>query len=69
MAEYYKGVQIAFTEPIREEHAQAILNAVKLISGIAEAKLMHSFDSDFYNREAIRYELRKKLFDALKDEK
>lgn len=66
MSETLKGLHVAFENPIREDDAQAIINAILQLRGVADVTTAIDDSADWMNRSMIRLEMRKELFEVLK---
>jgi len=65
MTDRLKGCVVAFEEDIRDDDAEAILNAIRMIKGVSVVTGEVSGPDDWMNRERIRLEIRTKLLAAL----
>lgn len=63
-----KGVTVAFQQDIREDDAQAIINAIKMIKGVLEVSPVDNDNSanDWIIETRIRNEYEQKIYNALK---
>ena len=57
-----KGVTVAFGEDIREDDAEWIINAIKMIKGVYGVEPIEQDSKDFINRMQIRKDLKDKLY-------
>lgn len=65
MTDRLKGVIVTFERDIREDDAEAVLNAIRMIKGVLSVKPLVA-DVDFHiAEERVRQELTKKLWDVL----
>lgn len=65
MTERLKGVTVAFDHDIREDDAQQIINAIRMIKGVLEVVPSVVNSDDDINRSKIEYELSRKLWEVL----
>jgi len=66
MTDKLKGVTVGFSYDIREDEAEEIINAIKLIKGVqVVAPVIRGVD-DILNRDRIRLEYREKIYSVLK---
>ena len=66
MTDRIKGLVVAFTEPIREEQAEAIQNAIYQLRGVATVHALVDNPDDHVNRQIIRREMETKILNALR---
>ena len=66
MTDRIKGLVITFVDPIREEQAEAIQNAIYQLRGVATVHALADNPDDHVNRHMIRMELEKRILDALR---
>jgi len=62
-----KGVTVAFESDIHEDDAEWIINAIRMIKGVAGVAEIESSDDDYINREQIRREIRRKIYALAKE--
>lgn len=67
MTTSFKGAWVAFEKEIREDDAEALISAIKHLRNVIAVEPSVDGSDDWINRERIRYELRKKIWDALDD--
>lgn len=67
MTDRLKGVVVTFEADIREDDAQAIINAIQLIKGVYSVSKSVRGHDDIMNRERVRMEYREKLWKVLHD--
>lgn len=67
MTERIKGVTVAFEKDHSEDAAEWIINAIRMIKGVADVKPIESTPDDFINREQIRWEVKDKLYSLAKE--
>ncbi len=70
MTDRFKGCVVTFGHDIREDDAEAVLDAIAMIKGVADVNPSLSSADDLMNRNRIRreyrerfYKLEKELFD------
>lgn len=68
MTDRYKGCVVTFDRDIREDDVEPLVTAIRLLRGVASVDLKVSNPEDHMNRELIRQEFEKKLWDALHDD-
>jgi len=66
MTDRLKGAYIAFTQDIREDDAESIIQAIKMIKGVSAVETSVSNGEDWMNREHIRSELKERFWDFYK---
>jgi hypothetical protein len=67
MTDRIKGFTVTLDKDYREDDVEVILNAVKMIRGVAHVEPSLSTAGDHMNRERIRLELREKFYDFMKE--
>lgn len=66
MTDRLKGFAVTLDKSLREDDAEATLQAISRIKGvISVAPILDDFN-DSMNREVVKYELRAKIFEVLK---
>jgi len=65
MTDRIKGFTVVLSEPIRDDDFEAISKAVEMIKGVAKVVPSISSGEDWMNREMVKIELTKKLYDVL----
>jgi len=66
MADRYRGLVVTFDKDYRDDDAQYIIDAIKMIKGVIDVKpVVGNWEQDMIE-DKVRLELRKKLFDVLK---
>jgi hypothetical protein len=65
MTDRLKGVIVTFKEDIREDDAEAVLTAIKMVKGVLSVKPLVSDWEQHIAEERVRQELHKKLFDVI----
>ena len=70
MTDRLKGLTVAFDRDIREDDAEAIVNAIKMIKGVLDVQPSYATSDDWIVEERVRRELYGKLLGVLypKDE-
>ena len=66
MTDRLKGVTVTFDSDIREDDAQEIINAIKMVKGVLTVTKSVVGHDDIMNRSAIRLDIQRKILDALK---
>jgi len=61
-----KGVTVAFGHDIREDDAEWVINAIKMIKGVMDVKPIESQSQDWIIESRIRMDIRSKILDILK---
>lgn len=65
MTDRYYALTVILEKDIRDDDAQPILNAIKMIRGVQDIKKHISDPMTWMAEERARADLRKKLFDIL----
>ena len=65
MTERLKGVYVAFEKDIREDDAEYITNAIRMIKGVTSVNGIIANVEDEMNRERIRLEFKRRMYEAL----
>lgn len=65
MTDRLKGVTVGFSSDIREDDAERIIEAIEMIKGVQIVEPIKLESGDSLNRERIKHEYRKMIFDAL----
>lgn len=65
MTDRVKGLVITLDKDYRTDDVEAIVNAIKMVKGVADVDTSITDMDDHMNRTIIRQELTKKLFDTL----
>ena len=65
MTDRVKGFTVTLEHDIRVDDVEMILNAVRMIHGVAHVEPSITTSEDHMNRMMIRTEMRKKIFKAL----
>lgn len=66
MTDRLKGAVVVFADDIREDDAKPILEAIRMIKGVASATGRVANMDDHMNRERVRHELEMKLVKVLR---
>jgi hypothetical protein len=66
MTDRLKGVTVTFNADIRDDDAEYIINAIKMIKGVLDVTPSISTGDDYMNRIRIQSEMEKRIFDALR---
>jgi hypothetical protein len=67
MSAKIKGISIAFEQPVPSEYAEEVCKLLMTMRHVAAATPSEMTTVDYFVREAVRLELEKKLWTALKD--
>jgi len=65
MTDRLKGVIVTFKEDIREDDAEAILNAIQMVKGVLTVKPLISNYDQHIAEDRVRHEIYQKLFDVV----
>lgn len=65
MTDRLKGVIVTFEKDVREDDAEYILNAIRMIKGVLSVKELVSNYEQHIAEERVRHELREKIFEVL----
>lgn len=65
MTDRLKGCAVAFDRNIREDDAEVILNAIRMIKGVAVVEGNVANPNDWIIQERARYELGEKILDIM----
>jgi hypothetical protein len=65
MTDRLKGVMVVFDRDIREDDAQEIINAIKMVRGVLSVKKSVANHDDWMNRERVEAEYRQRVWDAI----
>lgn len=65
MTDRINGVIVTFSKEIREDDAEAVLNAIKMVKGVLTVKPIVSGYEQHIAEERVRRELTDKLFKVL----
>lgn len=60
-----KGLTVAFSHDIREDDAQAIIDAISMIKGILDVQPIKNTGDEWIIESRIKSELREKMFKIL----
>lgn len=66
MTDRLKGVIVTFEQDIREDDAEQIINAIRMIKGVLDVVPSIADHNDVMNRIRIQHELEKRIYKALK---
>jgi hypothetical protein len=66
MTDRLKGCWVAFSEDIRVDDAEGLLNAIRYLHGVESVEGSVSTPDDWMARERVRHELIRQLRDVLK---
>ncbi len=57
MTQRLKGLTVAFEQDIREDDAEALINAIRMIRGVASVTPIEADSGDWINRQRVRHEI------------
>jgi hypothetical protein len=60
-----KGLTVVLERDVREDDCQHLIDAIKMLRGVAQVVPLVTDASDYVNRERVRVELAEKLMDVL----
>jgi hypothetical protein len=60
-----KGLTVAFAADIREDDAEAVIKAIRMIRGVLDVAPIEHTPNDWIERQRVRDELSTKLWDVL----
>jgi hypothetical protein len=67
MTDRVKGFTVTLEHDIRIDDVEVILNAVRMIKGVANVEPSISTHDDHMNRERLKWELRDKFYEFMKE--
>jgi len=67
MTDRIKGLTVSLTHDIRDDDCESIINAIKMIKGVAAVELHVSNSNDWMARQHVKEEMRDKIFQLYKD--
>ena len=67
MTDRVKGLYVALDKDYRDDDVQALIDAIKMLRGVADVATKVAQVDDYFNRAQIRYDIQSKLFDAISD--
>jgi hypothetical protein len=65
MTDRLKGCTVVFTHDIRDDDAEAILNAIRMVKGVLSVDPSLASSEDWMMRERVKSELGEKLWQVL----
>jgi len=65
MTQRLKGVTVTFNQDIREDDAECIINAIKMVKGVIHVAPVETNVDDYMNRMKVQTELEKVIWNAL----
>jgi len=65
MTTRFKGCTVAFTQDIREDDAESMLNAIRMIKGVIAVEPVESSGEDFIIRARLVREVSEKLYGVI----
>lgn len=69
MTDRVKGVVVTLDADYRTDDVETILNALRMVKGVASVESVKADINDHINRMRVRLELQQKLFDVLNEKK
>jgi hypothetical protein len=66
MTDRVKGFTVTLEYDVRIDDVEVILNAVRMIKGVANVELSISTHDDHMNRERLKWELKDKFYEFMK---
>ncbi len=63
MTDRLKGVYVTFDRDIRDDDAEYIINAIRMIKHVADVSAVKNDHNDHMNRMRIKSEIKKSLFE------
>jgi len=63
MTDRLKGLIVTFESSIREDDAEAIINAIKMVKGVASVTPSVDNVDDMINRQRVKNDLRTKFYE------
>lgn len=67
MTDRAKGFTVTLEQDIRVDDVEFILNAVRMIKGVAHVEPSLTTRGDHMNRTLVRLDMEKKIYDVLRD--
>lgn len=67
MTDRIKGFVVTLTDDIRIDDVQPLLDAVKMLKGVASVDTSVTNIDDHMNRQVVYMDVKKKLYEVLKD--
>jgi len=67
MTDRIKGFTVSLTHDIRDDDCEVIINAIKMIKGVADVELHVVDPDDWMARKHVKEELRNKIFEWFKN--
>jgi hypothetical protein len=68
MTDRLKGFTVVLTTDIREDDAEEIAQAIRMIKGVLEVQPVTANSGDWMNRQRVRSELGSKIMAVLREE-
>lgn len=65
MTDRAKGLAVALSDDIRVDDLERVMDAIRLFPGVASVAPVLATGEDYFVRERVREELRRKLFEVL----
>jgi len=67
MTDRVKGFTVTLERDFRDDDVEVILNAIKMIRGVAKVEPSLVIDEDHMIRERLKWELREKFYNFMKE--
>lgn len=68
MSTKIKGLTVAFDCEVSEEFCDNVINAIKMIAHVGDVIPLETTHDDIFAKTQLRYELRDKFFNFMKNE-
>lgn len=65
MTDRLKGCTVVFENDIRTDDAEVLINSIRMLRGVLSVETNVSDTDDWMNRERIKHELTRKLWEVL----
>lgn len=67
MTDRFKGCTVLFTDDFREDDAEVLLSAIRMLRGVAAVTPELMVPDDWYMRTRVEQEMRERLLKALSE--
>jgi len=67
MTDRLKGLTVVLSTDVREDDAEAIIAAIRMVKGVLDVSPVVAGPEDWMNRRRIQSDLTKKLLEVLRD--
>ncbi len=64
-----KGLTVAFDHDVREDDAEAIISAIRMLRGVLDVAPVEASSDDWVVQQRVRHELGSKLLDVVYPER